>query len=136
AEDTHIGAVRSQAREINYMISQLGWSAVYGTVLVFLILLIAMGWRNAILICTVVPFSILTTAGIMWFAKRTIAPDLAINNMTLFAMILVTGMVVDGCIIVGENILRHRELGRAPVDAAKRGITEVGSSLMSAYLTT
>jgi multidrug efflux pump len=136
SEDTHIGTVRSQAREINFMISQLGTSAMYGTVLVFLILWIALGWRNASLIGIAIPFAILTTAAIMWFTKRSITPDLAINNMTLFAMILVIGMVVDGCIIVGENIFRHRELGQPPMLAARKGIHEVGPSLICAYLTT
>lgn len=131
-----IGTVRSQAREIGWMLDQLLTSAVYGMILVVLILWVAMGWRNASLISLSVPLAILGSAGIMWFTKKTITPDLAINNMTLFAMILVVGMVVDGCIIVGENIYRHRELGRSPVDAAKRGIAEVGGPLVSAYLTT
>ncbi len=135
-DGTEIGTVRSQAREIRYMINQLGMSAVYGTVLVVLFLWLAMGWRNATLISISLPFALLVTGGLMWAAKRTVYPDIAINNMTLFAMILVVGMVVDGCIIVGENIYRHRELGRSPLSAAKRGIHEVSASLMCAYLTT
>jgi len=136
SQDIHIGTVRSQAREIGYMIKQLMTSAMYGLALVVLILWIALGWRNAGLISLAVPFAILGTATIMWFTKQTIMPEIAINNMTLFAMILVVGMVVDGCIIVGENIYRHRELGRSPVDSAKQGISEVGGALVSAYLTT
>jgi len=135
-EDTHIGTVRSQAREIHYMINQLGTSALYGTALVFIMLWIFLGWRNAALIGLSVPFAVLSSFAIMWFTKRSITPDLAINNMVLFALILVIGMVVDGCIIVGENIYRHRELGRSPLESAKRGIGEVGGSLISAYLTT
>ncbi len=135
-EGVSVGPVRDQAREIGYMIHQLGISAIYGTILVIFILWVTLGWRNAGLIGISVPFAILGTAAIMWFTKRTIMPDLAINNMTLFAMILVIGMVVDGCIIVGENIYRHRELGTAPLDASKRGIREVGPSLICAYATT
>ncbi|QDU33743.1 Multidrug resistance protein MdtB [Poriferisphaera corsica] len=136
SENTTVGTVRSQAREIRYMISQLGMSAVYGTILVIIILWIMLGYRNAFLIGIAVPFAILASGAFMWLAKRTIMPDISINNMTLFALILVIGMVVDGCIIVGENIFRHRELGESPVDAAKRGINEVGPSLIGAYLTT
>ncbi|QQE11800.1 efflux RND transporter permease subunit [Planctomycetota bacterium] len=136
AENTTIGTVRSQAREIRYMISQLGMSAIYGTILVIIILWITLGYRNAFLIGIAVPFAILASGGFMWLAKRTIMPDISINNMTLFALILVIGMVVDGCIIVGENIFRHRELGESPLDSAKRGINEVGPSLIGAYLTT
>lgn len=135
-DNTIIGTSRSQAREIHYMMNQLGSNAAWGMVLVFLILLVFLGWRNAVMIGIAVPFALLSTSGIMWFAKRSIAPDLAINNMVLFAMILVIGMVVDGCIIVGENIFRHREEGKAPLPAAKHGIREVGISLLTAYLTT
>ncbi len=135
-EDTHIGTVRSQAREIRYMMNQLGSSAAYGTVLVAGILLVALGWRNAALIGVSMPFALLCAFAFMWLSKITIAPNLAINNMTLFGLILVVGMVVDGCIIVGENIFRHRELGRSPLDAAQRGVREVGASLAAAYLTT
>ncbi len=131
-----VGTVRSQAREIGYMINQLTTSAGYGLVLVMATLWISLGWRNASIISVAIPFAILGTAAIGWFTRQTITQDLTINNMTLFGMILVVGMVVDGCIIVGENIYRHRELGRYPVDAAKRGISEVGSSLLCAYLTT
>ncbi len=131
-----LGTVRSQAREIGYMIDQLGTSAIYGTILVIIILWVFLGWRNAGLISLSVPFAILGTCGFMWLAKLTVMPDLAINNMTLFALILIVGMVVDGCIIVGENIYRHRQLGATPVGAAKQGIRQVGPSLICAYMTT
>ena len=131
-----ISAVRSQSREIGWMLEQLITSALYGMVLVGILLWVAMGWRNAGLIGLAVPFALLGGAAIMWIARRTIMPDLSINNMTLFGGILVIGMLVDGSIIVGENIFRHRELGRSPVESAKRGISEVGGSLVSAYLTT
>lgn len=131
-----IGVVRSQAREIEDMLGQLGSSAIYGTVLVMILLWLAMGWRNALLVGMSVPMALLGAAGLGWVAKQTFAPDLAINNMTLFGTILVIGLVVDGCIIVAENIDRHRQLGRSPFEAARRGVDEVGASLISAYLTT
>ncbi len=136
SDGIQIGTVRSQAREIGYMLTQLSTSAAYGFVMVMLILWLAMGWRNAGLISLAVPFAILGTAAMMWFFRQTVTTKLTINNMSLFAMILIIGLVVDGSIVVGENIHRHRELGRLPFDAAKRGIHEVGGSLIAAYLTT
>jgi len=136
AEDTKIGTVRSQAREIHYMMDQLGSNALYGTILVILMLWFSFGWRNATLIAISFPFCILGTAAFLWLAKVTINPDLAINNMTLFAIIVVVGEVADGAIIVGENIYRHREMGKSPIEAARHGLREVGKPLMSAYLTT
>ncbi len=136
AEDTKIGTVRSQAREIHYMLEQLGSNALYGTILVILMLWFSFGWRNASLIAVSFPFCILGTAAFLWLAKLTINPNLAINNMTLFAIIVVVGEVADGAIIVGENIYRHREMGKSPVEAARHGLREVSGPLISAYLTT
>lgn len=136
AAGTNIGTARSQAREIGYMLDQLLTSAFFGTILVIILLWIAMGWRNAMIISIALPFAILTAATLMWVSKKSINPEIAVNNMTLFAVILVVGMVVDGGIIVGENIYRHRELGRSPVESSKRGITEVSGALICAYLTT
>ncbi len=135
-EGVEVGTVRSQGREIDYMLRLLTSSAILGAALVVVVLWLAMGWRNAGLIAVAVPFSLLGTGALMWFAKQTFFPDIAINNMMLFGMILVVGMVVDGCIIVGENIYRHRELGRGGVEAAQHGIGEVGGSVMASYLTT
>ena len=128
--------INSQSREIAWMFNLLLSNAFYGLILVVLILWATLGFRNASLISLSVPFAIIGAAAILWVVRKTVDPDLAINNMTLFGLILVTGMVVDGCIIVGENIYRHRELGRGGVESAKRGVSEVGGSLISAYLTT
>lgn len=135
-EDTHIGTVRSQAREINYMLKEIGTDAWQGMLLLVAVLWVVFGWRNATLISISLPFSIIVMAAFMWLAKHTFMPDMAINNMTLFAVILVMGEVVDGSIVAGENIYRHRELGRSPVDAAKRGIEEVRTALLASYGTT
>src|SRR5690606_23233543 len=58
------------------------------------------------------------------------------SNMVIFSFILVLGMVVDGAIIVAENIYRHIERGEDPVTAAKVGIEEVGAPVIVADLTT
>lgn|GEM_PF-320878 len=131
-----IGTNRSQGREIRIMFDQLGSSAIFGMILVVLVLTVFMGWRNAMLISIAIPFSLIVAGALMLLAKRTFFPDLAINNMSLFSLILVIGMVVDGALIVGENIYRHREMGQSPVDAAKLGIREVGPAVLSADLTT
>lgn len=131
-----VGYNRSQAREIQIMFNQLGSSAVFGMGLVVLVLAIFMGLRNALLISIAIPFSLIVAAAFMLIAKATFAPELAINNMSLFSLILVIGMVVDGALIVGENIHRNREMGRSPIDAAKTGIREVGTPVIIADLTT
>jgi multidrug efflux pump subunit AcrB len=60
----------------------------------------------------------------------------SINLISLFAFILVLGIVVDDAIVVAENILRHRQAGASPVDAAIRGAQEVAVPVVFAVLTT
>lgn len=136
ADAVLVGYSRSQAREIQIMFDQLGSSALFGMALVVIVLAIFMGVRNALLISIAIPFSLVVAAAFMLIAKATVAPELAINNMSLFSLILVIGMVVDGALIVGENIHRNREMGRSPIDAAKMGIREVGPAVIVADLTT
>lgn len=131
-----LNTIDDEAREIRLMFRQLGTSAGYGLILVLVILTIAMGLRNSLLIAFAMPFSLLVAAGFMLIAKGTIDEDLAINNMVLFSVILVIGMVVDGALIVGENIYRHIEEGRSAYEAAKIGIVEVGPAVIAADLTT
>ena len=56
--------------------------------------------------------------------------------ITIFATILIVGLVVDGAMIVGENIYHHFERGLNPIEASKEGISEVGTAVISADLTT
>ncbi len=59
----------------------------------------------------------------------------SINILTLLAMVLAIGLVVDDAIVVLENIYRHIESGLSPLEAAKKGIKEVGSAVVAMTLT-
>ncbi|MCA9771455.1 MAG: efflux RND transporter permease subunit, partial [Myxococcales bacterium] len=109
---------------------QLTSSAVQGLVLVVGILLLAMGFRNALLVVVAIPGSLLFAFLMLKLFGMEIA------NITLFSFVLAIGMVVDGAIIVGENIYRHVEEGFPPDQAAKVGIREVGTAVIAADLTT
>ena len=58
----------------------------------------------------------------------------SLNNLSLMALIVATGLVVDDAIVVLENISRHVELGKPPFEAALAGAREVGSTLLSMNL--
>jgi multidrug efflux pump subunit AcrB len=62
--------------------------------------------------------------------------DVSINMISLFAFILVLGIVVDDAIVVGENVFKKREAGMPPVKAAVQGAMEVGGPVVFAVLTT
>lgn len=72
-----------------------------------------------------VPLSLVGTFAAMYFL------DFSINNLTLMALTIATGFVVDDAIVMLENIARHREEGESPVDAALKGAKEIGFTLVS-----
>lgn len=118
------------SRDIARMIRQLGTSAGFGLVLVVGVLFSLFGVRQALLVGSVLPMSLLFTfIGLSLF-------EMEISNIALFSLILVLGLVVDGAIIVGEAIYAEGERGAPPNEAAKAGIARVGLPVIAADLTT
>jgi multidrug efflux pump len=72
-----------------------------------------------------VPLSLVGTFGIMYLA------GFSINNLTLMALTIATGFVVDDAIVMIENISRHIEDGMAPMEAALKGSGEIGFTIIS-----
>ena len=72
-----------------------------------------------------VPLSLVGTFAVMYFL------GFSINNLTLMALTIATGFVVDDAIVMLENIARHREEGESPLDAALKGAKEIGFTLVS-----
>src|SRR5262245_8873653 len=72
-----------------------------------------------------VPLSLVGTFGIMYLA------GFSINNLTLMALTIATGFVVDDAIVMIENIARHIEDGMAPLEAALKGAGEIGFTILS-----
>jgi multidrug efflux pump len=73
----------------------------------------------------VVPLSLIGTFGVMYLA------GFSINNLTLMALTIATGFVVDDAIVMVENIERHIEAGETPFQAALKGAEEIGFTLIS-----
>jgi multidrug efflux pump len=72
-----------------------------------------------------VPLSLIGTFGVMYLAGYSL------NNLTLMALTIATGFVVDDAIVMVENIARYREEGASPMDAALRGAAQIGFTLVS-----
>jgi hydrophobe/amphiphile efflux-1 (HAE1) family protein len=75
-----------------------------------------------------VPLSLLGTFGVMWLVGYTI------DNLSLMALTIATGFVVDDAIVVIENITRYLEMGMKPFDAAMKGSKEIGFTVLSMSL--
>ncbi|MDQ7913370.1 efflux RND transporter permease subunit [Pseudomonas sp. 102515] len=72
-----------------------------------------------------VPLSLVGTFGVMYLA------GFSLNNLTLMALTIATGFVIDDAIVVVENIARHLEEGEPPLQAALRGSREIGFTIIS-----
>ncbi len=71
------------------------------------------------------PLSLIATFGVMWFC------GFSLDNLSLMALTIGTGFVVDDAIVMIENIVRHIENGESPLDAALRGAREIGFTVIS-----
>ena len=105
-------------------------NAFFGLILVVLMLLLFIGWRNAVFAALGIPVAFMAT---FWFMS---VGGYSLSGVSLFGLILVVGIVVDDAIVVIENIYRHIERGESPKVAAIRGAEEVGWPVLAASLTT
>ncbi len=101
------------------------------TISIVLLITLALGWREGVVVAVVVPTTILLTLFAAWIMGYTI------NRVSLFALIFSIGILVDDAIVVIENIVRHWRMndGRSAVQAAIEGVAEVGNPTIVATLT-
>ena len=81
--------------------------------------------RATIIAGVALPLSLIATFGIMWFC------GFSLDNLSLMALTIGTGFVVDDAIVMIENIVRHMEDGEDPFEAALRGASEIGFTVIS-----
>jgi len=105
-------------------------NACIGLVLVFVCLTVFLNIRLAFWTAMGIPISFL---GAFWLIPRF---GVTINMMSLFAFIMVLGLVVDDAIVVGENIFSYRQEGLDRLDAAIKGVREMCWPVVAAVLTT
>lgn len=102
-----------------------------GTLLAGLVVLLFLrSWPSTLIIATAIPVSLLGAVALMFFLGYTF------NSMTLLALLLLIGVVVDDAIVVLENVFRHQEqLGAAPTAAALDGSRQVVFAVVASSLT-
>jgi multidrug efflux pump len=96
---------------------------------VVVILFFLRSFRAAIIPIVTIPISLIATFALMY------AFGFTVNTLTLLAMVLAIGLVVDDAIVVLENIYRYIEEGMEPVPAAIRGVREIGFAVIAMTLT-
>ncbi|HZG73388.1 MAG TPA: efflux RND transporter permease subunit [Chondromyces sp.] len=120
-----------QGDYIQMSIGNIGSSLVLGGLFAMLVLFFFLkNVKSPIIIGVAIPYSVIVTFVLMYFA------DFDLNIMTLGALALGIGMLVDNSIVVIENIYRHLTLGKNSVQAARDGAKEVGAAITASTLTT
>ena len=125
-----LGYWRDRAKIINNRLETLINSAVQGGILVFILLALFLRFTIAVWVCIGIPISFMGTLYVM--------PELGItvNVLSLFAFILVLGIVVDDAIVTGENIYTHLKKSGNGEEAAVNGTNEVAVPVIFGVLTT
>ena len=113
-------------RSIDAVFTTIG-EAILLVVLVIVIFLRSV--RASLIPIVTIPISLITTFAMMY------ALGFSVNTLTLLAMVLAIGLVVDDAIVVLENIYRHIENGMQPVAASLRGIKEIGFAVIAMTMT-
>ena len=119
-----------QSRYLEERIDLLVRNGYLGLILVFLCLALFLNPKLAFWTTMGIPISFM---GGLWLLPLL---GVTINMLSLFAFIVVLGIVVDDAIVVGENIFTYRQQGMKPVKAAIRGVQEMSAPVTVAILTT
>ncbi|WP_338753780.1 efflux RND transporter permease subunit [Bacillus sp. FJAT-52991] len=120
-----------QGDYIRLSIGNIGSSLLLGGVFAMLVLFVFLrNVRSPLIIGVAIPYSVIVTFVLMYFA------DFDLNIMTLGALALGIGMLVDNAIVVIENIYRHLSMGKDSKQAARDGAKEVGGAITASTLTT
>jgi len=117
---------RLAQRSLNLMLN----SAKGGVILVIIVIFIFLGLRNALLVSLAMPISLTVT--FVWLNIN----GYSFNNVTLFGLVLVIGILVDDAIIIIENIYRWMEQGKTRNEAAYGATHEVGPAILYSGATT
>ncbi|MAW11925.1 MAG: hypothetical protein CMO54_08755 [Verrucomicrobiales bacterium] len=128
--DVSVEIWNDNSRFLEGRLNLLKKNAIWGLILVLIILSLFLRPSLAALVTIGIPISF---TGAIWMMPAT---DISINMISLFAFILVLGIVVDDAIVVGENVYRRMRLGEDPKLASWRGTHEVGVVVIFGVLTT
>ena len=126
-----VEVTRDYGETANEKANELLYHLGLATVSIILLVWLAIGWREALVVAIVIPVTILLTL----FASRVMGYTL--NRVSLFALIFSIGILVDDAIVVIENIARHWGMrdGRERKQAAIEAVAEVGNPTIVATLT-
>ena len=129
-DDVHVEVTRNYGETASHKVSELLLHLIGSIIAVTIVVMLAMGWRGGLVVFLSVPITFALTLLSYYML------DYTLNRITLFALVFVTGIVVDDSIIIAENMHRHFKMKRLPFkQAALYAINEVGNPTILATFT-
>ena len=129
-DEVQMTVSRNYGATASHKVSELLSHLFIAIISVSLVVMLAMGWRGGLVVFLSVPVTFALTLFSYYFM------DYTLNRITLFALVFVTGIVVDDSIIIAENMHRHFKMKRLPFkQAAIYAINEVGNPTILATFT-
>lgn len=129
-DDIHVEITRNYGETASQKVSELLLHLIGAIIAVTIVVMLAMGWRGGLVVFLSVPITFALTLLSYYLL------DYTLNRITLFALVFVTGIVVDDSIIIAENMHRHFKMKRLPFkQAALYAINEVGNPTILATFT-
>ena len=125
-ESVRVAVLTDRTQGIRASVQHVQTELLLAVVMVVLVIFFFLHSLRATLIASIaVPISLVGSAGVMYLL------GFSLNNLSLMALTIATGFVVDDAIVVIENISRHREMGKSPWQAAIDGAGEIGFTIIS-----
>ena len=128
--DLQIRPVHNDADFIKENVRDVRSHILFGGIMAVLVIFLFMrDWRSTLITALALPTSVVATFFFMYIAGFTF------NMMSLMALSLVIGILIDDAVVVRENIFRHMEMGKDPMTAARDGTAEIGLAVMATTFT-
>ena len=126
----HFGVTRNNASIVQDRLSMLYGNAYEGFALVFIVLWVFLNIKLSFWVALGLPISFLGGLFFMrWFG-------ISLNMMSMFALLISLGLLMDDAIVLAENVAAHLAMGENHIDAAVNGVAEVGVGVFSSFITT
>ena len=128
--DVRLDIIQDQSRYIYAALHEINVHLVLGSILACLVVLAFMrSWRSTLIAGVAIPASVISTFAMMW------ALNFTLNSVTMLALVLMVGIVIDDAIVVLENIFRFVEEKRLDAfEAARQATAEIGMAVLATTL--
>jgi hydrophobic/amphiphilic exporter-1 (mainly G- bacteria), HAE1 family len=124
-----VETIFDRSESIKHSVDDVQFTLLLTVALVVLVIFLFLRNARATIIPSLaLPFSIIGTCCVMWML------DYSLDNLSLMALTLAVGFVVDDAIVMLENIVRHMEMGKKPMQAALDGSKEISFTILSMTL--